>query len=211
MHTSWLKVPVYVSGYFLWLLVASGCATTNAYVENGHDKSDFHEIVPRSPQMPVLVEVDFRVNGVPRPAVNNEVYNEVVEVLRRSRVLRPVSANPGNKLEVVVDDTVDLDQARHRGFVTGITQGLVGSTIEDSYRFTYTLQSRNGTPQVGLYNHAMLTVSGENAPPGYGQPHSADEAFSVIVRQSVLEFLADIQSANRDDSVMLISDAPDSR
>ncbi len=196
----------------LFALTASGCVSTNAYVEVGHDKSDFRELQPRNPPTPVRVTAEFQVNGEPRPAVNQAVYNEVVRVLQRTRMLQPVSGDPGLTLKVIVDDTADLDQVSHQGLITGLTEGLSGSIARDDYHFTYVLQSSRGKkPQTGLYKHAMITVSGRAAPPSYGQPHSIEDAFSLIVKQSVLEFLSDVQSINGDEPVMIIPDSSDGK
>lgn len=204
--------PSRMVGCILLALVASGCVSTNAYVENGHDKADFRELKPRTPPTPVQVIAEFRVNGEPRPAVNNAVFNEVVRVLQRTAVLQPVSGNPGRVLHVIVDDTVDLDEARRRGLMTGFTEGLSGSITRDEYHFAYTMQSSNAEkPQTGLYQHAMITVAGRAVPPSYGQPHSSDEAFSIIVKQSVLEFLYDLQSIDGDEPVMFIPDTSDGK
>ena len=199
-------------GSLLLALAASGCVSTNAYVENGHDKADFRELQPRNPPTQVRVVAEFRVNGEPRPAVDQAVYNEIARVLQRTRVLQPVSGDPGQTLKVIVDDTVDLDEARHQGLVTGLTEGLSGTITRDEYHFTYTLQSSDGKkPQTGLYRHAMITVSGRAAPPSYGQPHSSDDAFSIIIKQSVLEFLNDLQGIQGDDPVMFIPDTSDGK
>jgi hypothetical protein len=194
-------------------LAASGCVSTNAYVENGHDKADFRELQPRNPPTPVRVLVEFQVNGAPRPAVDQAVSNEVVRVLQHTRVLLPVSGDPGVTLKVVVNDVADLDALRKQGLVTGLTEGLSGTIARDEYHFTYTLQASDGSkpPQTGLYRHAMITVSGRAVPPSYGQPHPSDVAFSIIVKQSVLEFLSDIEGVNEDEPVMLIPDSPDAK
>jgi hypothetical protein len=195
----------------LFALTAGGCVSTNAYVENGHDKADFRELQPRNPPTPVHVTAEFRVNGEPRPEIDQAVLNEVVRVLQRTRVLQPVSGDPGVTLKIIVDDTVDLEEARRQGLITGLTEGLSGIITTDEYHFTYVLQSSGGKPQTGLYKHAMITVSGRAVPPSYGQPHSSDEAFSIIVKQSVLEFLSDVQSINGDEPVMLIPDSSDGK
>lgn len=199
-------------GSLFLALVTSGCVSTNSYVENGHDKADFRELQPRNPPTPVHVVAEFRVNGEPHPAVNQAINNEVVRVLQRTHVLLPVSGSTAQTLKVVVDDTVDLDDVRHRALITGLTEGLSGTTTRDEYHFTYSLQpTEGGKPQTGLYRHAMITVSGREEPPSYGQPHSSDDAFSIIVKQSVLEFLNDIQSVQGDEPVMFIPDTSDSK
>jgi len=200
-----------MTGVLFFALAAGGCVSNNVYVENGHDKADFRDLRPRDPPTPVLVVADFRVNGQARPEVNPQVFGEIVRVLQRTRVLKPVSTDPGVSLTVIVDNTVDLNQAGKQGFMTGLTEGLVGSMVKDNYRFTYTLQKKGGKPQTALYQHALITVSGREAPPSYGQPHGIDDAFAIVVKQSVLEFLSDIQSINGDEPVMFVPDTSDGK
>jgi len=116
-----------------------------------------------------------------------------------------------SSLMCIVDDTVDLDAARHNGLVNGLTEGMTGSITKDEYHFTYTMQTAGvEKPQTGLYRHAMITVSGRAVPPSYVQPHSLDEAFSIIVKQSVLEFLSDLQSMG-DEPVMILPETSDEK
>jgi hypothetical protein len=200
-----------MAGGLFFTLLAAGCVSVNSYVENGHDKADFRELRPHDPPTPVLVVAEFSINGVPHPEVNPAIYNEVVRVLQRTRVLQPVSQDPGTTLTVAVDDTVNLDKVGRASLITGLTEGLMGSISKDDYHFTYTLHANDGKPQTGLYRHAMLTVAGKAAPPSYGQPHQPDEAFSIIVKQSVLEFLSDINSTDASKPVMLVPETPDGK
>jgi hypothetical protein len=197
-----------VAGGLFCALAASGCVTTDAYVEGGHDKADFSDLRPRNPPTPVLVVADFRVNGESQPNINQTVFNEVVRVLQNSKVLKPVSGDPGLTLTVLVDDSVDLDQARHQGLITGLSEGLIGNSVRDEYRFTYSLQAPDAKPQTGLYRHAMITVTGTAPPPGAGKPHSASDAFAIILQQSVLEFLADLQTVEGTTPVLFVPDTP---
>jgi hypothetical protein len=191
----------------LFALAASGCVSVQSYVETGHDKADFRELIPRNPPTPVQVVVDFRVNGQPHPDVNTAVFSEVVRVLQRTRVLQPVSGDPGLTLHVLVNDVSDVDSDKTSSWWTGFTFGQIGNTTRDDYHFNYTLQdSKGGKPQTGLYQHAMITVVGRAAPPSYGQPHSMDEAFFIIVKQSVLEYLHDFQGIDPSTPVMLVPD-----
>ena len=187
-------------------LAASGCVTPQAYVENGHDKADYRELQPRNPPTAVRVVAEFHVNGQPHPEVDNAVFNQVVKVLQQTRVLQPVSGSPDLTLHVLVDDIADLDTATSQGWTAGLTEGLVGHITRDDYHFTYTLMGSAGKPQTGLYHHAMLTVSGRAAPPSYGQAHSTNEAFAIIVKQSVLEYLHDFQGIDPHTPVMLVPD-----
>jgi hypothetical protein len=191
----------------LFALAASGCVSVQSYVETGHDKADFRELTPRNPPTQVHVHVDFFVNSQPHPEVDNAVFNEVVRVLQQTRVLQPVQGDPGLTLKVVVNDVSDVDSNKSDSWWSGFTFGEVGHTTRDDYHFNYSLQSSGGgKPQAGLYEHAMITVIGRDAPPAYGRPHTINEAFSIIVRQSVLEYLHDFQDIDPNTPVMLVPD-----
>lgn len=198
------------SGLAVCLIALSlgGCVTPAAYIENGHDKADYRELQPRNPPTQVQVVAEFRVNGQPQHEHDATVFNEVVRVLQQTRVLQPVSGDPGLTLKVICDDITDLDAATSQGWTSGLTEGLIGHVTRDDYHFHYSLVGSNGTPQTGLYQHAMLTVSGRAAPPSYGQAHSISEAFTLIVKQSVLEYLHDFQGIDPHTPVMLVPDAP---
>jgi hypothetical protein len=204
MNSSLVKLAVCVIA-----LALSGCVGTKAYIESGHDKADYRELQPRNPPTQVKVVADFRVNGQPRPIVNNAVLTEVVHVLQRTNVLRPVSGTPKYTLTVTVDDLADLDTISTSALITGLTEGLTGTVSRDDYRFSYSMTGGSGPPLTGLYHHAMITVAGRAAPPSYGQPHNMNEAFSIIVKQSVLEYLHDIQGIDPDNPVMLVPDSSD--
>lgn len=188
-------------------LAVSACVPPRSYVENGHDKADFRELTPRTPPTQVRVEADFRINGQPHPEVNAAVFNEVVRVLQQTRVLQPVQGDPGLTLRVTVDDVTDLDADKSAGWVTGLTFGAAGHVTRDDYHFNYSLLGASGKPQTGLYQHAMITVVGRAVPPSYGLAHSINEAFAIIVKQSVLEYLHDFQGIDPGTPVMLVPDA----
>jgi hypothetical protein len=192
----------------LLALCSAGCVSVNSYVENGHNLADFRELHGNGQPQPVRVVVDFKTNGKSRPVLDQRVANIVIQVLSRTNVLMPVSGNPDTILKVVVDDRYDADQARGEGMETGMTFGAAGVLTRDDYHFFISLQGPDGKPRVGSYRHAMITVAGRAAktPPSYGQPLSADAAFDVIVKQSILEFLANVQQSG-DAPVMFVPDS----
>lgn len=188
-------------------LAVCACVPPRSYVENGHDKADFRELAPRDPPTQVRVEADFRINGQPHPEVNAAVFNEVVRVLQQTRVLWPVQGDPGLVLRVTVDDVTDLEEDKSSGWISGMTFGASGHVTRDDYHFNYSLVGPSGKPQTGLYQHAMITVVGRAVPPSYGQAHSINEAFAIIVKQSVLEYLHDFQNIDPGTPVMLVPEA----
>lgn len=204
MKSSLVKLAVCVIA-----LILGGCVGTRAYIETGHDKADFRELKARNPPIQVRVIAEFRTNGQPSPLVNNALLTEVVRVLQKTSVLRAVSGAPKYTLTVICDDVADLEHIKTSALITGLTEGLTGTVSRDDYRFTFTITGASGQPLTGLYHHAMITVAGRAAPPSYGQPHDMTEAFSLIVKQAVLEYLHDIQDLDPDNPVMLVPDTTD--
>ncbi|MDR3416304.1 MAG: hypothetical protein P4L83_08965 [Nevskia sp.] len=194
----------------LFALLGSGCVSVNAYVEDGHDKTDYRELKPRDPPTPVQMVCEYTRNGEPEPDVDSTICREVARVLQQTQVLLPAETDAAATLKVTVDDRSDLARDRSEGIMTGATQGKVGLTARDDFRFALSLLNADGAPpQSGLYDHAMITVAGDAPVPGYGRPRSAGDAFAVIVQQSVLEFLHDIQAtAGMDGPVMFVPDTP---
>ena len=194
-------------GGLLLALCSSGCAGTGSvYVEDGHDSADYSDIEPRDPPMPVHVDCQFLRNGEPHPEVNGVLCSEVVRVLQNTRTLAPAGRGTAATLKVTVDDRADISRAFNGGLITGLTQGLIGVETRDDYHFTYSLLKVQSKPQTGLYRHAMITVAGNVPTPSSGRPLTADDAFTVIVKQSVLAFLADVQSSPSGEAGMFVHD-----
>ena len=189
-------------------LAAGGCVTVHSYVETGHDAADFRDLHPRNPPTPVQLKVSFSVNGSPdqNAQANTVLFNEVVRTLRRTGVLVPVQDPTAPMLQVEVDDQYDKGIASHNGWISGLSLGSSGSTTRDEYHFNFTLlpHEAGGKPRTALYTHAMITLVGNAPPPGYGQPQDMDQAFAVIVKQSVLEFLHDMEGTDGGEPVMIV-------
>jgi hypothetical protein len=190
MHTRILAgTIVLLSG-----LSTSGCMHANAYIEDGYGQVSAPPLRrPDSPQ-PVRLETAFRVNGQLRPEVNPTLTADVGRALHDSGVMLPVDGNAAMLLKVVVEDRVDLGQARKEGFIQGFSRGKSGDAVEDRYDFTLTLENLSGVVLSHSYQPVMAS-SASQVPSSYGEPYSSsDEAFYIIVRATVLSFLADWQS-----------------
>jgi hypothetical protein len=181
----------------LFTLGSAGCVSVNSYVEGGHDMADFRELHSAGQPQPVRVVAQFKSNGQRRPELDQRVCNAVIEVLARSKVYVPVSGDPGTTLKVVIDDRYDSDQATGQGIESGMTLGLTNVIARDDYHFYVTLESPGSDPRVGSYRHAMITVAGRSAKAAasYGPPLNADDAFDVIVREAIVEFIENVQQS----------------
>jgi hypothetical protein len=177
-------------------LLTSGCLPVvpiKYYAYEGHSHTDFHDLTPRDPATPVHIVADLRFNGNPHPEGNPELSEEVARVLRASHVLTPVESAPAT-LTVVLDDAFDAGDASSSGWATGLTLGLIGLHVKDSYTFTVTFKDADGQPRIGHYVHAMETVHKDQPQSKWRPFDSPEEAFAVVVKQAMLDFLADLQA-----------------
>jgi hypothetical protein len=82
-----------------------------------------------------------------------------------------------------------------KGFGTGLTFGLVGSTVTDYYEMTVTFTANGQTITKSGYRGALHTTIGNTeGPPGL-QALETRAAFNQVVEQMLLNALVDIQSS----------------
>lgn len=179
---------------FAFALGVAGCVSVRSYVEEGHAAAGYHDLKRLDPPLPVVLSVQFLHNGKHYPPADRDLYNEVSRVLRESGVMISARGDVHATLQVVVDDRYDETLARQRGLLTGLSEGQYASQVRDDYDFTLTFTRAGGEPRIGHYRHAIITVAGRQPPPTHsGRALDPQDAFAVVVRQTVLDFLADVQ------------------
>jgi hypothetical protein len=170
-------------------LLLGACVETHAYLGAGYESNLALPPQPLSQPLPVRVETEFRTNEEPSPGATKVLAREVKRVLEDSGVYRP-AADADLVLRLSVDDRADLHQARHNGFMTGFTVGRSGEATEDRYDFALALEGPRGVVRSARYQAVLTTTGLSQVPASYGQPHAAEDAFNIIVRDTVNRFLA---------------------
>lgn len=80
-----------------------------------------------------------------------------------------------------------------KGIGTGLTLGLVGSTVTDGYVFTATFTPLGKVSVTKEYRHAIhTTIGAKSGPPGL-QPMSPQEAFDHVLEELILRLLLDLR------------------
>ena len=189
-------------------LLTTGCVSTTYYVEEGHTHADLQDVHQRVPPTLVHVSVEFLRNGAHYAEGDGPLNAEVRSILLDSHVLYPVFSNAPLDLHVVLDDHFDPGAARSAGTLSGVTQGFVGNHIRDEYAFSISLHGQGMQPRIGSYCHAIETVVGRATPDSSGLARSKpDEAFQIVVKQAVLDFLVDMQAVgDADEAIMMVPD-----
>ncbi len=169
-------------------------ALAGAYVDNAlGDVSAAQWAKVASPQ-PVQLLFEFETNGAPNPRATKFLADKVTETVKSSglfsQVLDAPAAN-GALLHVVINDVADSDARAHaegKGFVTGLSLGLVGSTIAETYECKVEFAAGPSSDKIAktarhkLYTQLGLTAQ---APANATKVANTREAIYTIARQCV--------------------------
>jgi len=174
----------------------SACATPQSYVDPQYHKATYSQIQPVVPPIPVKIDVQFQVNGQPKPEVNAQLRSSVERALTATRVFIP-STDPASTavIDVIANNEADTAAARSSGFKTGITFYGSGSTVTDGYRFTFTYRDASGQNRQKNYVHAIHTTIGRvsSLPVDNIEPTTLALAFDKVVEDVTLNFIKNLQ------------------
>jgi hypothetical protein len=141
------------------------------------------------------VRAHFLENGKRRPQLDSSLAAYVARTLAASGVLYPASTGHVKAvLEITMDDRYNAGAARGGGLLSGITFGRSWHTARDDYNIAITYRGGNGVRRTGYYRHAIVTLSGRGPPQGRGRPLKPEEAVAVVINQTVMNFLGDMQA-----------------
>ena len=172
-----------------------GCATTKSFVDPGYGRATYDDIIRRSEPYRVKIIVEFQRNGKHFPQVDSELMGHVERVVRGTGFIIPATQGTSGELKVIVNNIADLGKAAAKGVGTGLTLGLVGSTVTDYYEMESTLSLNDKVIKRTNYKHALhSTVGLKKAPEGL-EPMTPSAAFGKVVEQLILNFLNDIQKS----------------
>lgn len=172
----------------------SGCVT--AYVDGGLQKVSIADV--RKPVRPVDAQLlfAFQTKGTVNARATDVLKAEVTDLIATAGLFAAVGPDPapsGAILSVTINNVpiTDPGDAAAKGFGTGLTFGLVGSTVTDGYICTMEYLPPGAAKSVtALSSHAIhSTVGAKGAPENGIRAKSLDEAVHTMTRQIVLEGL----------------------
>ena len=182
----------------LWLaLCATGTAAIPAVAAAAeYISADITDVKPEDkaqiahPQ-PVQVLFQFSTKGAPNARATKFLKAQVFQAIKDSGDFADIGDTPtpnGAVLSVSIDNVADTGDAEAKGFVTGATFFLVGSTVKDNYTCTVSYAAGPSAPTITkTAHHALYTQVGMTAP----APKDAvkvgamKEALNIMVRQIV--------------------------
>lgn len=190
LHLSWAAsrpLRAFLRALTLAFAVAlAGCATP--YLDGAVKEVPPSQFVKPAQPAPVQVVVEFQTKGAANARATDHVKPWVMEDLKASGLFASVSDKPASGagvLSVTINNIVLTDDAYSKGFMTGLTFGLAGSTVTDGYLCTVRyLPTNGGAAIVKTSKHAIHTALGSSgAPPGGVKAKSLDDAVRTMVRQ----------------------------
>jgi hypothetical protein len=169
------------------VLLVSGCISVRSYVD---------PTLPSVPKVtaaslrksdaPPLVDlqVAFLSNGTPNARGAEFARKRMAARLDASGIVRvapsSASASPYT-LRITMENLADTNSAFSRGFVTGLTFGLSGSSVTDFYVFDAALERPGRAPVQLSLKHTITSLTGSgDGPPGQQAMHLEDAILRVL-------------------------------
>jgi hypothetical protein len=182
---------------FVLLAVAALTGCANFYVDGATKEIDAAQFKRRDPVHPVQVLFEFQTKGVTNANATTLLKARVLEQIKSSGLFSEVGETPvagGALLGITLNNVPLSDDAFSKGFVTGLTFGLAGSTVSDGYICTARYSAAaGGVPIVRQARHAIHTAMGATSAPGNAtKAASIDAAVTTMTRQIVSNVLNDL-------------------
>lgn len=179
-------------------VLQAGCISPRSFVDPTIPKVSYEAVRPRPSPLALKLETEFQRNGQGMPRVTPTLRLDVERVLLKSGLVAPQDHDvPGGTIRVVVNNIADQGAAAAKGFGTGLTFGLVGTTVTDRYEMTVTVTRAGRSTQSTLVRHALHTAIGNTTLPEGIETMTTGEAFSRVVEQMLLRCLSDLQKSGQ--------------
>lgn len=168
------------------LVLLTGCATH--YVDGAVKEVPPSQFAKPTQPKPVQLVFEFQTKGAANARATEHVKPMVVDSLKTSGLFAQVEDKPvagGALLSVNLNNVALTDEAFAKGFMTGLTFGLAGSTVTDGYQCTVSyLAPGASAPIIKTSKHAIHTALGASGTPPNGQKAaSVEDAVRTMVRQ----------------------------
>ncbi len=180
-------------------LLLSGCLSVKHYVNPADlPQVTAADLKPLASKQNIQLFFEYQTNGATNAKATDRVGPMVADALKRSSLFAYVVSAPetaDRKLFVTINNISNMGEAQSKGFATGLTFGLAGSTIADGLIMTSTYDAP-GTPEAKhSYKTAIYSTIGATSGPAGLQPVSEDVAIHSIVDSFVFNLLNDMTHA----------------
>jgi hypothetical protein len=181
-------------------LLVGGCVSARSYVDPTFPSAPKVTAASlRRSEAPPKVDllVTFLSNGTPNPRGAEFARTRIAGRLDASGVVQVAPPSAGSSaytLRITMENLADTNSAFSRGFVTGLTFGLSGSSVTDFYLFDAALAQPGRTPVQVSLKHTITTVTGSEEGLAGQQAMHLDDAILRVLDELVDTMLRDFQA-----------------
>lgn len=184
-----------ISSMLILASMMTGC--TSVYVDTATKEVPVEQMKRVVDPKPVQLVFEFQTKGVPNPRATDLLKDAVGKEVKESGLFSSVSTDSTPNvglLNVTLNNIPLTDDAASKGFVTGMTFGLAGSTVTDGYICTLSyLPPGQVTPIVKTVRHAIhATIGNASPPPAAQKSTSILEAINKVTRDVLSNALNDL-------------------
>lgn len=180
----------------------TGCSTqrfyANYYADPKPRKTGYEDLKAVANPQPVYLVFDMYSAEGSFPEATRKIGPKIVRVLHSSGLFSSVSSVGSEniaRIQISMRETAVLTGHETKTLPEGLSSGLVGSKGAIVYSFTASYQPPGKDGLKKTYPHAVHIVDGTN--PALGMPMTATHAVDTVVEQVVLNFLRDLQTADK--------------
>lgn len=184
---------------FKYLLVSvvavglSGCLSVKSYVDPKYEDISFTNVsIAKGTSFDLTTEFTFK--GKPKKSAAKELAKIADRLFTKAGI---TNMPDGTKLKITCNNLGDIGNAAAKGFATGLTLGLAGSTVTDGYEFTFELQDATGMT-TKTYKHSLHTTIGNaSAPIENIDAVTPLAGFEAIFEDVFLSFLKEMNAEDK--------------
>ena len=121
------------------------------------------------------------------------MYQNAERVLRGTGAVIPSSKGEDGTIHIEVNNLVDTGKGIAQGIGSGLTLGMVGTTLTDRYLIRITIVKNGKTIERADIKHYLHTTLGNASVPEGVEHYSIPNAFDKMVEQVILNTLMDMQ------------------
>lgn len=182
----------------------TGCISPRSFVDPSVPKVAYEDLRKRSEPLRLKVAVEFQRNGTHLPRADAALRDHAERTLRATGLVQPVEAQEVGDISITVNNLGDVGQAAAKGFGTGLTFGLVGSTVMDAYEMTVVMTVNGRQIRRSAVKHALYTAIGNTTLPEGVETVPPGVAFGKVVEQLLLRTLRDMQRSGELSAVQVL-------
>lgn len=174
-------------------LALAGCIAPKSFVDPSVQKVSYEDLNKRIEPLKLTLVVEFQRNGQSFPKANPLLKDSAERVLRGTGIITPVNDQATGEVKITVNNIADVGAAAAKGFGTGLTLGLAGSTVMDAYEMTISITANGKTASRSAIKHALYTAIGNTTLPPGVETVPPNVAFERVLEQMILRALQDMQ------------------